>query len=238
MKFLAPLLEGILLRRYKRFLADVALPTGDIVTAHCPNTGSMLGCVEPGARVWLRDAGNPQRKCRFTWEIVEVARSTLVGIDTSLSNRLVREAIENGVIASLRGYDTIRPEVRFGAERSRVDFLLERRDGLDQCYVEVKNVTASVTNGVALFPDAVSVRGTKHVRELMGVVKAGQRGVVCFCVQRGDVAEVRPADAIDPVYGKTLRIAVVRGVEAIAYRALVTPVGIELLEEVPVVLYP
>lgn len=236
MQFAAPLLQGILLKRYKRFLADVALPTGSTVTAHCPNTGSMLGCVESGSRVWLRDSGNPQRKCRFTWEMVEVARSILVGINTSLSNRLVREAIERGVIASLQGYDKARPEVRFGAERSRIDLLLERHNGMEHCYVEVKNVTAAVTDGIALFPDAVSARGTKHLRELMGVVNAGHRGVVCFCVQRGDVTEVRPADAIDPVYGKTLRRAVEQGVEAIAYRAHVTPAGIELRDELPVVL--
>lgn len=236
MKFATPLIQGTLLKRYKRFLADVALPNGDIVTTHCPNTGSMLGCAEPGYRVWLRDAANPLRKCRYTWELVEVTQGTMVGINTGLSNRLVQEAIERGLIGSLHGYDEIRREVRFGVENSRVDLLLERRRGKTRCYVEVKNVTTVVQDGSALFPDAVTTRGTKHLRELMVMVSAGHRGVVCFCVQRSDAVELRPADAIDPIYGKTLRLAVAHGVEAIAYRAHVTPTGIELRDELPVVL--
>ncbi len=197
----------------------------------------MLGCAVPGCPVWLQDSGNPQRKCRLTSEIVEVARGIVVGISTSLSNRLVWEAIEAGAIPGLRGYDSTRREVRFGAENSRIDLMLERNNGGGHCYVEVKNVTAAVQDRIALFPGAVSACGTKHLRELMRVVKAGYRAVMYFCVQRGDVVEVRPAHAIDPTYGKTLRLAVEQGVEAIAYRAHVTPTGIELRDALPVMLH-
>ena len=224
MKFPAPLVEGRLLRRYKRFLADVELASGATVTAACPNTGSMLGCCEPGSRVWLSESDSPTRKYRHTWELVEAGeagREVLVGINTGLPNRLVAEAIEAGVIGELSGYAAIRREVPFGEERSRIDLLLES-PGREPCYVEVKNVTAAVSGSVALFPDAVSERGTKHLRELMRLRARGSRPVLVFCVQRGDVDEVRPADAIDPVYGKTLREAVAAGVEVMAWRAKVT----------------
>lgn len=233
MKFPRPLIEGRLLKRYKRFLADVELADG-IVTAHCPNTGSMLGCAMPDSRVWLSRAANEYRKYPFTWEIVEVNGATLVGINTVMSNRLVEEAMRTGIIAELAGYAAIRREVRYGEEGSRIDFLLEKKRGKD-CYVEVKNVTAAVENGIALFPDAVSARGTKHLREMSAMVQAGHRAVLVFCVQRGDVDEVRPADVIDPEYGRTLRLALSRGVEAIAYRARVLPSEIVLRDRIPVV---
>ncbi|MBK8322904.1 MAG: DNA/RNA nuclease SfsA [Betaproteobacteria bacterium] len=220
MKFAAPLVEGRLVKRYKRFLADVELEGGGAITAACPNTGSMMGCCEPGSRVWLSESDSPTRKYRHTWEIVESARE-LVGINTGLPNRLVREAIETGVIAGLSGYGSIRPEVAFGEERSRIDLLLEDA-ARPACYVEVKNVTAAVTGRVALFPDAVSERGAKHLRELMRLKGQGLRAVLVFCVQRGDVDEVRPADAIDPVYGRTLREAIAAGVEVMAWRAKVS----------------
>ncbi len=220
MKFAAPLVEGRLVKRYKRFLADVELEGGGAITAACPNTGSMMGCCEPGSRVWLSESDSPTRKYRHTWEIVESARE-LVGINTGLPNRLVREAIETGVIAGLSGYGSIRPEVVFGEERSRIDLLLEDA-ARPACYVEVKNVTAAVTGRVALFPDAVSERGAKHLRELMRLKGQGLRAVLVFCVQRGDVDEVRPADAIDPVYGRTLREAIAAGVEVMAWRAKVS----------------
>jgi sugar fermentation stimulation protein A len=220
MKFAGPLVEGRLVRRYKRFLADVELAAGGAVTAACPNTGSMMGCCEPGSRVWLSESDSPTRKYRHTWEIVESA-GVKVGINTGLPNRLVREAVESGVIGELAGYGSVRAEVPFGEERSRIDLLLEdpRRE---PCYVEVKNVTAAVTGRVALFPDAVSERGAKHLRELMRLKARGLRAVLVFCVQRGDVDEVRPADAIDPAYGRTLREAIAAGVEVMAWRARVT----------------
>ena len=235
MLFSHPLIEGVLIRRYQRFLADVRLADGSDITAHTANTGSMLGCSTPGSRVWLSRASNPARKYPLSWEIVEVAHDVLVGINTALPNRLVQEAIENGVSSELQGYDHIRGEVAYGAERSRIDLLLERDADNARCYVEVKNVPAAGDLGVAFFPDAVSARGAKHLRELMAVVAAGHRGVLCFCVQRNDAREVRPADAIDPLYGTTLRQAMAAGVEAIAYRAEVNPEGITLRTPLPVV---
>ncbi len=234
MEFSSPLVAGRLLQRYKRFLADVVLDTGETITAHCPNTGSMLGCADPGSRVWLTHAPSPTRKYAYGWELTELADGTRVGINTHRSNALVREAIEGGRIAALGGYHAMRPEAKYGHESSRIDFLLSAA-GRPDCYLEVKNVTAAVTAGIALFPDTVSDRGTKHLREMMAMVAEGHRAVLVYCVQRGDVAEVRPADAIDPVYGRTLREALANGVEAMAWRAVVSPEGIELATEVPVV---
>ncbi len=226
------LVEGRLIRRYKRFLADIQLPDG-VITAACPNTGSLMGCCEAGSRVWLSESDNAGRKYRHTWEIVEVGK-VMVGINTGLPNALVGEAIADGTIAELSGYESMRREVAFGEERSRVDLLLEsaRRE---PCYVEVKNVTAAASKGVALFPDCVSDRGTKHLRELMRLKARGLRPVQLYCVQRGDVREVRPADAIDYEYGRTLRAAIAAGVEVLAYRAKVTPSEIRIAERIPVV---
>jgi sugar fermentation stimulation protein A len=232
MEFKTPLIEATLLRRYKRFLADVRLSDGEVITVHTANTGSMLGCAEPGSRVWLSRSESTTRKYPYSWEISEAA-GVLVGINTALPNALVREAIEAGVIVELQGYRSLRGEVPFGSERSRVDWLLQGHGDQGDCYVEVKNVTAAVA-GTAIFPDAVSARGAKHLRELMGVVAAGQRGVLCFCVQRGDVTAVRPADEIDSVYGETLRRARQNGVELIAYQAEVSPAGIALRRPLPV----
>jgi sugar fermentation stimulation protein A len=232
--FAKRLVEGRLIRRYKRFLADVQLP-GEVVTAACPNTGSMLGCMDPGSRVWLSESDNASRKYRHTWELVELAgaKPVMVGINTGLPNALVAEAIAAGAIPELAGYRTLRREVGYGEERSRVDILLEspRRKS---CYVEVKNVTAAASRGVALFPDCVTERGAKHLRELMRLKAGGLRPVQVYCVQRGDVSEVRPADAIDPEYGRTLREALAAGVEVLAYRARVTPSEIAIEGRIPV----
>lgn len=233
MRFSPALTPGVLLGRRKRFLADARLVTGETLTAHCPNTGSMLGCAEPGSRVWLSESDNPARKYRHTWELVEVDRGVLVGIHTGRSNALVREAIEQGVIGELAGYQSIRAEPRLPGG-GRMDLLLERV-GRPACWVEVKNVTAAVNEGVALFPDAVSERGARHLRDMMGLVATGERAVLCFCVQREDVAEVRPADAIDPTYGRTLREAMAAGVEVLAWGAKVAPEGITLYRRLPVV---
>ncbi|MGB0127261.1 MAG: DNA/RNA nuclease SfsA [Rhodocyclaceae bacterium] len=226
MVFDTPLREGRLIRRYRRFLADVETADG-FVTAHCPNTGSMLGCADPGNRVWLSSASNPKRKYAWTWELVEVGGLVKVGINTGRSNALVREAIEASHIAALRGYETIRAEVPYGDRRSRIDLLLSAPNRPD-CYVEVKNVTAAVERGIGYFPDAVTTRGTKHLLEMVDVVRLGKRAVLCFCVQRGDTHEVRPADHIDPTYGHTLRKAMSQGVEVLAYGADVSTSGIEL----------
>jgi len=235
MKFTQPLLAGTLVRRYQRFLAEVELDDGTRITAACPNTGSMLGCCSPGNRVWLSQSDAPTRKYRHTWEMVEVG-AVKVGINTGLPNKLVREAIANGVLAELGGYTSLRGEVPFGIERSRIDLLLQDARRAD-CYVEVKNVTAAVEHGVALFPDAVSARGAKHLRELMRLKADGLRAVLVYCVQRGDVDAVRPADAIDPLYGRTVREAVAAGVEVMAYRAKVTTDEVALAERIGV-LYP
>lgn len=234
MRFESPLVPARLERRYKRFLADVTLADGTQVTAHCPNTGSMLGVAEPGSRVWLLHQPSPTRKYAWAWELTELADGTRVGVNTHRSNALVAEAVGNGTIATLAGYAQLAREVKYGTEGSRIDLLLTDPSRPD-CYVEVKNVTAAVSDGVALFPDAVSERGTKHLRELMGVVAAGGRAVLVFCVQRDDVTEVRPADAIDPLYGRTLREAIAQGVEAIAWRATLSAEAVALTTEVPVV---
>ncbi len=224
-----------LIRRYKRFLADVELEDGSLITVHTPNTGSMLGCSEPGCRVWLRDAENPKRKYRYSWEISETLAGVMVGVNTGITNTLVEAAVIDGTVRELQGYASIRREVRYGNERSRIDLLLEGHADGRPCYVEVKNVTTCDADGHAFFPDAVSARGSKHLRELMGVVAEGGRGVIFFCVQRGDAQRVRPAYEIDPLYGATLREALAAGVEALAYRADVTPKATRLETPLPVV---
>jgi len=227
-------MEGVLVKRYKRFLADVELSDGHRVTAHTPNTGSMKGCAEPGMRVWLSDSGNAKRKYPLSWELVEVGPGVRVGINTGLSNRLVEEAIETGIIRELQGYNSIRREVRYGKENSRIDLLLEGHNGRS-CYVEVKNVTL-MDDGCAYFPDAVTARGSKHLRELTEMVKEGHRAVIFYCVQRNDVRQFRPADHIDPEYGRTLRHALKNGVGALAYSAEVAPEGVCLQKSLPVYL--
>jgi sugar fermentation stimulation protein A len=226
---LPPLIPGTLVRRYKRFLADIILEDGTAVTVHCPNSGSMKGCSAPGSRVYISRSSNPARKYPFTWELVE-SDGFWAGINTSLPNRLAHEAIENCTIKELLGYEAIRPEVPYG-EHSRIDLLLE--SPASRCFVEVKNVTL-VENGLALFPDAVTTRGQKHLNELIRVVREGDRAVIFFTVQRGDGLCVAPADSIDPEYGRLLRLAIKNGVEALAYRALVTPQEIVLTERLPV----
>lgn len=233
MKFASPLIEGVLIRRYKRFLADIELPDGRLVTAHTANTGRMQGCAVPGSRVWLSDSGNPKRKYPLSWELVETAPEVFTGINTTLSNVLVKEAIERGVVSECQGYARLRTEVPYGEENSRIDLLLENDTG-PQCYIEVKNVTL-VTKGVARFPDAVSQRGTKHLRELARMVNQGQRALIFYCVQRCDASEVQPADDIDPEYGRTLREVLSQGVEALAYRAKVSTEAINLLSPLPVI---
>lgn len=228
---LPPLIAGTLVKRYKRFLADVLLEDGSEVTVHCPNSGSMKGCAVPGSRVFLSRSDNPSRKYPYGWELVE-SDGFWAGINTGLPNRLTHEAIKDGTVTELQGYAAIRSEVPYG-ECSRIDLLLE--GPASRCFVEVKNVTL-VENGRALFPDAVTTRGQKHLQELMRVVREGDRGVIFFTVQRGDGTSVSPADLIDPEYGRLLRLAVKSGVEALAYRAVVTPQEIRLSERLPVIL--
>ena len=228
-----PLVSGILIRRYKRFLADVCLEDDSVVTAHTPNTGSMLGCSTPGMRVWLSRADNPKRKYPWTWEVVEAAPGLLVGIHTGRSNGLVWEALQAEAVPELRGFLPVRREVTVA--NARMDMLLENARGR-RCYVEVKNVTAVDEHGAAIFPDAVSARAGRHVRELAALAAQGHRAVIFFCVQRGDARCLSPADTIDPAYGKNLRTALSRGVEALAWQADVGLEQIALRRALPVVI--
>lgn len=220
MRFPQPLIPGTLLCRYKRFLADIRLDSGETVIAHCPNTGSMQGVNQPGSRVWLSRADNPKRKLAYTWELVEAQPRVWVGIHTGRANGLVREALEGGLVPELAGFTGVRPEARLSAH-SRTDLLLDFAGR--PCYVEVKSVTAAVADGQGFFPDAVSERAVKHLRELSAVVADGARAAVVFCVQRADVARVRPADHIDPVFGQALRQARRAGVELYALGASISP---------------
>lgn len=222
---LPELLPGVLLRRYKRFLADVVLDDGATVTAHCANTGSMLGLATPGQRVWLSRASTPGRKLAYTWELVEVAPGVRCGIHTGRANALVEEALGAGLIPALAGWRGLRREARLG-EGSRSDLLLDFPDG--PCHLEVKSVTGAVADGEGFFPDAVSLRAAKHLKELAARVAAGERAAVVFCAQRPDVASVRPADQIDPGFGQALRQAAARGVELYALGARVDTTAIVL----------
>jgi sugar fermentation stimulation protein A len=224
-----PLFTAQLIQRYKRFLADVILPNGETITLHCPNTGSMKNCIQPMSPCWYSTSTSLTRKYANTLEIVTTPSGDLAGINTARSNALVEAAIRAGVISELQGYATIRREVVYGSEKSRIDFLLEREN--EKCFVEVKNVTLMEAKGQGLFPDAVSVRGTKHLRELMQMVREGHRAVLLYCVQHTGIEWVEPADTIDPLYGKTLREAIAAGVEVIAYGAEIKPeVGLIFLQ--------
>jgi sugar fermentation stimulation protein A len=229
MRFKSRLIRGTLIQRYKRFLADVRLATGEVVTAHCTNTGSMMGCKEPGSAVYISRSDNLNRKLLYTWELIK-ANNTWVGINTLHPNKLVPEAVEAGVIAELRGYPTIRREVKVSAH-SRLDLCFESENG--NCFVEVKNVTLAV-DGTAAFPDAVSERGTKHLKELIRLKRQGHRAAIVFVIQRGDCEYFRPADEIDQEYGRWLRRAIKAGVEALPYRAKVTPKEIVLTERIAI----
>ncbi|MED6334344.1 MAG: DNA/RNA nuclease SfsA [Planctomycetota bacterium] len=224
MRIEKPVLEGRLLRRYKRFLADVELLGGERLTVHCPNPGRMQGCLPDDAEVILRDSEDSRRKLRYTLQTVRVGRQW-VNVDTSLPNAVVAEAIEAGAVEELTGYSSLRREVNYGLN-SRIDILLEGESG-PRCYVEVK-CTTLVEHRVAMFPDAVTARGLKHLVELSRMVAEGHRAVMFYFISRADARRFEPADHIDPAYGAGLRQAIKAGVEAIAYSARVTPERLEL----------
>ncbi|MBN2427096.1 MAG: DNA/RNA nuclease SfsA [Deltaproteobacteria bacterium] len=230
MKILPPLLEGKLIRRYKRFLTDVILADGTLVTAHTPNTGSMMECAIPGYRVILSRSDNPKRKLPYTLERIEV-NGHWVDTHTHRANRVVEEGLRKGLIAEFRNY-TLSPEFSYG--QSRFDFLLTK--GEEKILLEVKNVTLTLNSDVARFPDAVTTRGQKHLKELLAARSDGYRGVIFFLVQRREARSFQPADNIDPVYGELLRQAVQGGVEALAYKTRVTPTETVLDERIPVIL--
>lgn len=223
MKFATPLIEATLLQRYKRFLADVELADGEQITVHCPNPGAMIGLTRPGNRVWISDSGNPKRKLRHTLELMEVegpSGPTLVGINTMHPNRLAEEAIRAGLVGPLCGYDTIRREVKYG-ENSRIDLLLEQA-GRPPCYVEVKNVHFVRQAGLHEFPDCKTARGAKHLVELSNMVKAGNRAVMLYVIQRDDGDRFALAQDCDPDYVQAFRLATRSGVEALAIRCQIT----------------
>ncbi|MEE2761248.1 MAG: DNA/RNA nuclease SfsA [Pseudomonadota bacterium] len=228
MRFPDPLIPGTLIKRYKRFLADITLQDGFEITAHCANTGSMLGVQEPGSEVWVSPANNPKRKLQYSWELVRVG-SGLVGINTGRANHLAAEAITASAIPELTGYRAMRREVKYG-KNSRIDLLLSEPEKPD-CYVEVKSVTLK-RGKLAEFPDSVTARDTKHLGELVDRVRKGERAVMLYVIQRGDVNEFAVAADIDSAYAEALDAARAAGVEALCYRCRVAPDSI--MVDVPV----
>jgi sugar fermentation stimulation protein A len=229
-----PLVPGVLVKRYKRFFADVELADGSCVTAHCPNTGPMTGISTPGSTVWLSQSSDPRRKLAYTWELIEV-EGTCVGVNTGLPNRIVARGLTEHAFAALEPYTTVQPEVRYGAENSRIDFLLGAPDR-PSLYLEVKNTTWTAGAGndrLALFPDCVTTRGQKHLRELTRIVELGGRAAIFFFINRTDCLRFSPGDAADPTYGRLLREAVAAGVLVLPYRFAVTPTAVRLLGLVP-----
>ena len=231
----APLVSGRLLRRYKRFLADIVLDDGCEVTVHCPNTGSMKHCADADSRVWLWDSLNPKRKYQLTWEWVEVDGQYRACVNTARANALVAEALERGEIAELRDYAQIRREPK--VEDGRLDFLLTQDDGAD-AYVEVKSVTllSNSEAGLGQFPDAVTERGLKHLRRLQALKEQGHRAVLLFCVPHEGIERVQAAAAIDPAYARALDEVAAAGVEVLAYRVSFSEWGMQLDQAIPVLL--
>jgi sugar fermentation stimulation protein A len=237
MKFVNPLIPGTLIQRYKRFLCDVKLDSGETITATCPNTGSMMGLTAPGSKVWLSESDSPTRKYRHTWEMIEIdigKGPTLVGINTNHPNAIVTEAIEAKKIASLKGFGSLRREVKYGAN-SRIDILLEGGDRGSTCYVEIKNVHLMRQHGLAEFPDSKTERGVKHLEELSNMVAEGHRAAMLYLVQRNDATRFDLARDVDPLYAATFLKAKAAGVEMLAYRCRVRPEEIALDKEIEII---
>ncbi|MCQ4309417.1 DNA/RNA nuclease SfsA [Pseudomonas stutzeri] len=235
MRFATPLETGRLMRRYKRFLADIVTDAGEHLCIHCPNTGSMLNCMGEGARVWFQRNSDPKRKLPGTWELVETPQGRLACVNTARANRLVEEALLAGWIEELAGFTALKREVAYGIENSRVDFRLDYPTG--PAFVEVKSVTLGFgDSAVAAFPDAVTTRGARHLRELAALARNGIRAVQLYCVNLSGIEAVRPAKEIDPLYAVALRDAVAAGVEVLAYGVELSPEEIRLSRRLPVIL--
>ena len=230
------LIEARLVKRYKRFLVDVLLKNNSILTAHCANTGAMTGCNPDNARVWLSHSDNPKRKYPHSWQLIELSDNHLACINTGLTNSVARDAMEQGSITELIGYSKITAEVVYGNESSRIDFLLESTLDKSKCFVEVKHVTLKLDSGEGAFPDSVSIRGQKHLRELQLQVEQGNRGVLLFLIMRTDIDQIVPADLIDPTYGQLLRQAINNGVEVLAYKTDINLEGIKVTHSIPIIL--
>ena len=223
------LTPGTLIKRYKRFLADVRLESGELVTAHCANSGTMKECSEPGRPVYLSFHDNPKRKLKYTWEMIKMPTS-LVGVNTLVPNRLVKKSIEDGLVEQLKGYENVKAEVKV-SDKSRLDLMLTKGDK-EKCFVEIKNCTL-VKEEIAYFPDAVTTRGRKHLVELQRLAKEGNRSIIFFLVQRMDAKAFTSADNIDPAYGKELRKAKNSGVEIIVYDVIIDLEKIVLGKKIP-----
>ncbi|MEW7313663.1 DNA/RNA nuclease SfsA [Buttiauxella gaviniae] len=234
MEFHPQLQQATLIKRYKRFLADVVTPSGEELTLHCPNTGAMTGCATPGDTVWYSTSANQKRKYAHTWELTETQNGDFICVNTLQANNVVKEGLRENLFPELSGYNTILSEVKYGAERSRIDFMLQA-DCKVNCYIEVKSVTLS-QQGCGYFPDAVSLRGQKHLRELMNVVLQGERAVLLFAVLHSAITQVSPARHIDAKYAQLLCEAQQCGVEIIAYKAELSAAGLTLTSPLPVCL--
>ena len=233
MLFPTPLVPARLLRRYKRFLADVVLEaSGETVTAHCPNPGAMLGLAEPGRRIWLEPNDDPKKKLKYGWRLVELKGGHVAGIDTSVPNRVVGDALRADEVGAFSDYQSVRAEVPYG-EKSRVDFVLSG-EGRRDVYIEVKNVHLKRTGDIAEFPDCVTQRGARHLSELVSMVERGHRAVMFYLVQRTDCARFALAADLDPKYAEAFVRARAAGVEAICFGTEITTEGVRLGAELPI----
>ena len=236
MQFNPPLQSATLIQRYKRFLADVVTPDGRELTLHCPNTGAMTGCATPGDTVWYSTSDNPKRKYAHTWELTQTQRGAIICVNTLRANILAKEAILAGNIVELSGYNTLKSEVKYGEEKSRIDIMLQAEER-QNCYIEVKSVTLA-ENDSGYFPDAVTERGQKHLRELMSVAAAGDRAVILFAVLHSAIDRFSPAHHIDARYAQLLIEAQTKGVEILVYKAELSTEMMTLNKPITAVLTP
>ena len=233
MEFTPALQPATLIKRYKRFLADVSLPNGEIATIHCANTGAMTGCATPGDTVWYSVSSSTTRKYPYSWELTQTADNQWIAVNTLRANQVAEELFAQNTVPALAGFTRWRREVTFGDEKSRVDFVLNNEHG-EECFLEVKSVTLR-EDELGYFPDTVTLRGQKHLRELMSIVKQGKRALLFFAVLHTGIRQVSAAKHLDPVYAQLLQDAVAMGVEVVAYRAQITPQRLRLVDPIPFV---